>query len=98
MWTAETPPTLDQRPLRRPRTAHIRGIMSERGRLGARLRLAALVFVPLVGIGALVARKLEPIALTVTPVVRGVAVDAVYATGTVEADDRVNVKAKTSGS
>jgi hypothetical protein len=30
------------------------------------------------------------------PVVRGVAVDAVYATGTVEADDRVNVKAKTN--
>ena len=48
--------------------------------------------------GALVVKRLQPIPVTVTPVVRGKAVDAVYATGTVEAEDRVNVKAKTSGS
>ena len=36
--------------------------------------------------------------MTVSPVVRGKAIDAVYATGTVEAEDRVQVKAKSSGS
>src|SRR5258708_22474534 len=36
--------------------------------------------------------------VTVTPIVRGRAIDAVYATGTVEAEDRVTVKAKSSGS
>ncbi|MFT3775223.1 MAG: efflux RND transporter periplasmic adaptor subunit [Minicystis sp.] len=41
---------------------------------------------------------MQPLPVAVTPVVRGKAIDAVYATGTVEADDRVNVKAKTSGS
>lgn len=45
-----------------------------------------------------VARRLKPVAVVVTPVVRGKAVDAVYATGTVEAENRVSVKAKTSGS
>jgi HlyD family secretion protein len=33
----------------------------------------------------------------VTPVVRGKAIDAVYATGTVEAEERVQIKAKISG-
>jgi HlyD family secretion protein len=42
--------------------------------------------------------KLKPTAVTVSPVVRGKAIDAVYATGTVEAEDRVQVKAKSSGS
>jgi diaminohydroxyphosphoribosylaminopyrimidine deaminase/5-amino-6-(5-phosphoribosylamino)uracil reductase len=49
--------------------------------------------------GGLVARqKLAPKPVTTAPVVRGVAVQAIYATGSVEAEDRVVVKAKTSGS
>ncbi len=47
---------------------------------------------------AVVAMRLRPKAVTVTPTVRGTAVDAVYATGTVEAQDRVVVKSKTTGS
>lgn len=50
------------------------------------------------GGGVFVSRKLKPIDVTASPVVRGRAIDAVYATGTVEAEDRVNVKAKTNGS
>jgi HlyD family secretion protein len=42
--------------------------------------------------------RLKPVKVTVAPIVRGKAIDAVYATGTVEAEDRVQVKAKTSGS
>jgi len=42
--------------------------------------------------------KWKPLPVTVLPVVRGKAIDAVYATGTVEAEDRVQVKAKSSGS
>src|SRR5690349_15267986 len=58
-----------------------------------------LLGVALAGVaGALVAKRLQPLPVTVTPIVRGKAVDAVYATGTVEADNRVNVKAKASGS
>jgi len=41
---------------------------------------------------------LRPLQVTASPVVRGRAIDAVYATGTVEAEDRVQVKAKSSGS
>jgi len=48
--------------------------------------------------GVVVGKRLQPLPVVVTPVVRGKAVDAVYATGTVEAYDRVNVKAKTNGS
>jgi HlyD family secretion protein len=66
--------------------------------LRANLR-AILVVIVLLGVaGAIVMKRLQPLPAAVTPVVRGKAVDAVYATGTVEADDRVNVKAKTSGS
>ena len=36
--------------------------------------------------------------MVVTPVVKGKAIDAIYATGTVEAEERVQVKAKTGGS
>jgi HlyD family secretion protein len=49
-------------------------------------------------LGAVVAKRLQPVPVVVTPVVRGKAVDAVYGTGTVEAEDRVNVKAKINGS
>src|SRR6185369_664233 len=62
------------------------------------LRFIAAAVVILAGGGAVAARRLQPIPVVVTPVVRGKAIDAVYATGTVEADDRVNVKAKTNGS
>jgi HlyD family secretion protein len=48
--------------------------------------------------GAIVMKRMAPLPVTVTPVVKGKAIDAVYATGTVEANDRVNVKAKTGGS
>lgn len=40
---------------------------------------------------------LEPKPVTATPVVRGTAVDAVYATGSVEAADRVVLKARATG-
>src|SRR5579859_2595452 len=40
---------------------------------------------------------LRPAAVTTTPVVRGTAIDAVYATGTVEPLDRVLVRARSSG-
>ncbi|MDP9000305.1 MAG: efflux RND transporter periplasmic adaptor subunit [Myxococcota bacterium] len=39
-----------------------------------------------------------PVAVTTTPITRGTAIDAVYATGTVEPFDRVIVKAKAAGS
>ncbi len=48
--------------------------------------------------GAFTARRYAPKPVVVTRVVRGTALDAVYATGTVEAFDRVVVKAKVSGS
>jgi HlyD family secretion protein len=48
--------------------------------------------------GVVAERRLRPLPVVVTAVVRGKAVDAVYATGTVEAFDRVNIKAKTNGS
>jgi HlyD family secretion protein len=47
--------------------------------------------------GLLLARYLRPVDVVVTPIVRGHVVDAVYATGTVEAGRRVTVKAKVSG-
>lgn len=56
----------------------------------------SLVVVALAGI--LVARNFQPKPVTATPAARGTAVDAVYATGTVEAEDRVTVKSKSSGS
>ena len=59
-------------------------------------RLAAGVLVVLV-VCVVVAMKLRPARVTVTPVVRGTAIDAVYATGTIEPFDRVVVKARASG-
>ena len=60
------------------------------------LRNGALLVVGL-ATAALVASHYRSLEVTVSPVVRGTAVDAVYATGTVEALNRVFVKAKTSG-
>jgi len=58
-----------------------------------------LLVVVLVVVGALVSlSRFKPVKVTAVPVVRGKAIDAVYATGTVEAEDRVQVKAKTTGS
>lgn len=58
----------------------------------------ALVVAALVIAGVVVASRLKPVPVVAMPVVRGVAIDAVYATGTVEAEDRAQIKAKTSGS
>jgi HlyD family secretion protein len=44
-----------------------------------------------------VAFKLRPLPVTAAPIVRGTAVDAVYATGTIEPFDRVVVKARAAG-
>lgn len=66
-----------------------------RGRKIGRLVVFGLVVVAAV---ALVALRFRPKVVSVTPVVRGVAIDAVYATATVEASDRVTVKAKVAGS
>jgi RND family efflux transporter MFP subunit len=58
----------------------------------------SLAVVVLLGGGVFAYTQLRRTDVVVTPVVRGRAVDAVYATGTVEADDRVVVKARLSGS
>ncbi|MFZ5895755.1 MAG: efflux RND transporter periplasmic adaptor subunit [Myxococcota bacterium] len=67
---------------------------------GRRFNLKLVVPLVLAGVAlaVFIKSRFAPHEVTVTPVVRGKAVEAVYATGTVEADDRVNVKAKTSGS
>jgi len=62
-----------------------------------RLRLVIVVVVLLAGGGLFARSRLRPIPVVAMAVVRGKAVDAVYATGTVEAEERVQVKAKTSG-
>ena len=62
------------------------------------LRRILPVVVLLVAAVVFLLNKLKPVPVTVSPVVRGKAIDAVYATGTVEAEDRVQVKAKSSGS
>jgi HlyD family secretion protein len=57
-----------------------------------------VVAVVVLAVGGLwLARYLRPVDVVVTPVVRGHVVDAVYATGTVEAERRVTVKAKVAG-
>ncbi len=57
-----------------------------------------LLLLALAAGGGVAAKKMQPKAVTTTKVVRGTAVEAVYATGTVEALDRVLVKAKLAGS
>jgi multidrug efflux pump subunit AcrA (membrane-fusion protein) len=61
-----------------------------------RLRLAMLAVAPLCGL-LLAVRALSATAVRVVPVGRGDAVAAVYASGTVEAVDRVEVKARAIG-
>jgi HlyD family secretion protein len=56
-----------------------------------------LAFAILAVAGFSLARYFRPVDVVVTPVVRGHVVDAVYATGTVEAERRVMVKAKVAG-
>jgi HlyD family secretion protein len=63
---------------------------------GRAMRFVVLVVVA-VAVVVGVAFKLRPTPVTTTPIIRGDAVQAAYATGTVEAFDRVIVKAKTSG-
>ncbi|HEY8086657.1 MAG TPA: biotin/lipoyl-binding protein, partial [Polyangiaceae bacterium] len=63
-------------------------------RSSARVVLVVLALA-LAGGGAAV--KLRPAPVTTTPVVRGTAIQAVYATGTVEPFDRVVVKARAAG-
>jgi len=80
---AERAPTLHRPPFRR----------AKKGRLGRFLLVAVMASAIVAG----VAFRLRPVPVTVTPVVRGTAVRAAYATGTVEAFDRVVVKAKVAG-
>jgi HlyD family secretion protein len=60
-------------------------------------RLALLIPVVLV-VASFVFSKVKAQPVVASRIVRGKAIDAVYATGTVEAEDRVEVKAKTNGS
>ena len=62
-----------------------------------RLRWAiGLVLIVLLGVGATV-KSAQPVDVVATRIARGRAVDAIYATGTVEAEHRVTVKAKIAG-
>jgi len=76
-------PTPAQRPFRPP----------PRRQIGAKIAAALAFLAVSSGLVAL----LRPRPVIVTPVARGTAVDAVYATGTAEAFDRVTVKAKVAG-
>lgn len=61
-------------------------------------RYLLMALLPLAVGGIVLSKQLRPVAVTVTPIVRGKAIEAVYATGTVEAEERLKVKAKTAGS
>lgn len=61
-------------------------------------RWLALGGAVVLGASAIAWTRFRAVPVVVSPVVRGQAVEAVYATGSVEAADRVVVKAKTSGS
>jgi RND family efflux transporter MFP subunit len=60
------------------------------------LRLAAAVVAAAV-VALVIARALTPATVAVVAVTRGTAVDAVYASGTVEAIDRVEIRARIAG-
>lgn len=62
-----------------------------------RLRALAIALLLLVGGGAAAAALFQRVPVTTMPVVRGDAVEAVYGTGTVEAEDRVTVKSRLAG-
>jgi multidrug efflux pump subunit AcrA (membrane-fusion protein) len=62
-----------------------------------RRRTAVFATVTIVVTAVVIHHLTRAAAVTVTPVVRGAAVDAVYAAGTVEAVDRDTVKAKIPG-
>jgi RND family efflux transporter MFP subunit len=61
-------------------------------------RYGILAVILAAAIGGTLWWRAQGIEVTESTIVRGTAVDAVYATGTVEADDRVPVKARLSGS
>lgn len=63
-----------------------------------RLRWVVFAVAALLVVGGVVFAKTRPTKVTAATIVRGTAVDAVYATGTVESEDRVDVKAKSAGS
>ena len=62
------------------------------------LKRIVFVGVVLAIVGFVVSQRFKPKPVSAVSVVRGKAVEAVYATGTVETEDRVTVKAKQSGS
>ncbi|MEZ4297524.1 MAG: efflux RND transporter periplasmic adaptor subunit [Polyangiaceae bacterium] len=72
--------------------------LRRKGFLRRNLGRIALAVAALALAASLIASRLKPIPVVAMPVVRGSAIEAVYATGTVEAEDRVQIKAKTSGS
>jgi RND family efflux transporter MFP subunit len=81
--------------------------VTEKGSAAAKARFrsrkkrhTAWIVIAIVGLVAIVggiALKLRPVSVTTTPIIRGTAVEAAYATGTVEPFDRVVVKAKAAG-
>ncbi len=79
-------------PVKRPKSPPRNGARK------SKLRYLPFLIVPLAVGSAVTYFKLRPVPVTVSPVVRGKAIEAVYATGTVEAEERVKVKAKTAGS
>ncbi len=72
--------------------------MGETSFFGRHKKKLLLLLVVLAAAAFAVSMRFQPKPVTATPAARGTAVDAVYATGTVEAEDRVTVKAKSSGS
>ena len=81
-----------------PARAEERAKVRRKGFFRRNLRRLLLAVAILVAAAFFLAGKLKPLPVVATPVVRGEAIDAVYATGTVEAEERVQIKAKTSGS
>jgi HlyD family secretion protein len=64
---------------------------------GPRLRWILLAALVVAGLGVLVLRLTRREAVTAEPVLRGPAIEAVYATGTVEPVARITVKARVAG-